>query len=190
MKIGYCVEGSSDRALIKGLHQRWCPAAELIEGPFRGNFLRREIPKVCFELATKGVDLIVFLRDSNREDWRTVRGADLERRDPRFAHLTVFGVCARNVEDWIVADPEWFSRETASPANSFRVGDPKGPVEAALGVTHRERQELRIAELVQRAPLRHWLRNQSFEQFYDDLRGHCVRLGCVIENLRERVDRG
>jgi len=45
MKIGYSVEGSTDRAVIRGLRRRWCPEAELIEGKVRGSTrlsLRRE----------------------------------------------------------------------------------------------------------------------------------------------------
>ena len=36
MKIGYSVEGSTDRAVLQGLKQRWCPEAQLVEGRFRG----------------------------------------------------------------------------------------------------------------------------------------------------------
>ena len=64
MKIGYSVEGSTDRAVIMGLKHRWCPKAERpIEGGFRGTSglsRFRELPKICVELMSKGVDLIVF----------------------------------------------------------------------------------------------------------------------------------
>ena len=46
MKIAYCVEGTTDRAILRGLRDRWCPQAELVEGRFRGQrFLRSQIPK-------------------------------------------------------------------------------------------------------------------------------------------------
>jgi hypothetical protein len=51
MKIGYSVEGSTDRAVLKGLQRRWCPSAELLEGRFRGTTgqsARREIPNTYY----------------------------------------------------------------------------------------------------------------------------------------------
>jgi len=71
MKIGYSVEGSTDRAFLEGLRRRWCPQAELIEGRFRGRSgqsQRREIPQTCLELVTKGTEVVVFLRDANEEN--------------------------------------------------------------------------------------------------------------------------
>ena len=75
MKIGYSVEGSTDRAPLEGLKRRWCREAELIPGKFRGTSgqsQRREIPNTCIELSAKGADVIVFLRDANTENWREV----------------------------------------------------------------------------------------------------------------------
>ena len=37
MKIGYCVQGTTDEAFVRGLVQRWCPEAELAPGKFRGS---------------------------------------------------------------------------------------------------------------------------------------------------------
>ena len=37
MKIGYCVQGDVDEAIVRGLAERWCPDAELAEGRFRGS---------------------------------------------------------------------------------------------------------------------------------------------------------
>jgi len=101
MRIGYSVEGSTDKALLKGLKQRWCSHADLIEGRFRGTSgqsQRREIPKTCIELIAKGVDLVVFLRDANNEDWRDVLREDEKRCRSDHEHLAVFAVCDRNVE--------------------------------------------------------------------------------------------
>ena len=107
MKVGYCVEGRTDQWCLHGLRQRWerwCPAIQLVEGRYRGAFKRREIPRVCFELRSKGVDLIVLLRDANDESWRDVAGADRAACKPEDEHLAVVGVCDRNVECWLVAD--------------------------------------------------------------------------------------
>jgi hypothetical protein len=62
MIIGYCVEGSTDRAFINGLKERWCEKATLIEGHFRGSThlsQRREIAKICHELNSKEADLLL-----------------------------------------------------------------------------------------------------------------------------------
>ena len=59
--------------------------------------------------------------------------------------------------------------------------------ESALGITVRNRRdkEEEIAGLVQAAPLRKWLDNRSFEDFYEKLWRKSKELGCQIDNLRE-----
>jgi len=188
MTIGFSVEGSFDRALLKGLQQRWCPAAALLEGRFRGTTgqsARREIPNVCVELCAKGADLIVFLRDANLEDWRVVVRAEENRCRPEHRHLAIFGVCDRNVECWIAADPDWLAQETAHSPEEFRGHDPKDAVWAALGIVGRDRKETEIIALVQRAPLCNWLNNASFADFYDKLWQKSKEHRCALENLRE-----
>jgi hypothetical protein len=187
MTIGYSVEGSLDRALLKGLQQRWCPAATLLEGRFRGTTrqaARREIPNVCAELCAKGADLIVFVRDANLEDWRDVARAEENRCRPEHRHLAIFGVCDHNGECWIAADPEWLARETGHSPEEFLVDDPKDAVSTALGIIGRERKEPEIAALVQRAPLRNWLNNPSFADFYNKLWQKSKEYHCTLENLR------
>lgn len=189
MKIGYSAEGSTDRAMLKGLQRRWCPGAELVEGRFRGTSgqsQRREIPRTSLELAFKGADVIVFLRDANDEDWRQVLKADEARCRPEHQHLAVFGVCARNAESWLCCDPSWIAAQTGREPKEFIVDDPKTVFEKAIGVTGRERKEEEIASLVERAPLRNWLTNPSFENFYKKLWEKSKQVpGCRLENLRE-----
>ena len=189
MKIGYCVEGSTDRAVLTGLNQRWCPHVRLIQGSFRGTSglsQRREIPKVCIELIAKGVDLIIFLRDANNEPWREVLGAYKGDCRPEHNHVAIFGVCDRNIECWLCADPNWIAAETGRDPAEFREGDPKNIFEEAMEITTYDRKEGEIAGLVLRAPLRNWLSNRSFREFYESLRDQSQRMGCEIENLLDR----
>jgi hypothetical protein len=188
MKIGYCVEGSTDRAVLRGLNQRWCPHAQLIEGSFRGTTglsQRREIPKVCIELIAKGVELIVFLRDANNEDWREVLRAYEGGCRTEHQHVAVFAVCDRNIECWLCADADWLAKETQHEAAVFRVDDPKSAFARARGIMGSDKKESEITALVQRAPLKKWLSNRSFREFYDRVRAKSKEQGCKIENLLE-----
>ena len=104
MKIGYSVEGSTDRAFLKGLRDRWCPGMELIEGQFRGRSSQsrsREFPKTCTDLSSQGAELIIFMRDANNEKWREVLRADEARCALNHRHLVIFAVCDRNIECFI-----------------------------------------------------------------------------------------
>jgi hypothetical protein len=193
LKIGYSVEGSTDVALIKGLAKRWCPYAETIEGKCRGRAApsrRRDMLSICLELASKNVDLIVFLTDSNDHDpnaWKTVVKQEEARLPNEYAHLTVFGVCQQNVECWLCADADWLSTKTSRWPEEFRMPDPKRAFESALGIQARDRKEEEISALVQEAPLHNWLRNRSFEDFYDRLWQKSKTFdGCDMENLRKR----
>jgi hypothetical protein len=188
MKIGYCVEGSTDRAVLHGLRQRWCPHVVLIEGRFRGTSgerQRREIPRVCAELMDRGAKVIIFLRDANNESWREVLKADEERCRADHKHLTIFGVCDRNVECWLCADADWIAKGTGRQPNEFRVADPKDLFEEAIGITRLDKKEEEIAAMVEQARLKNWLSNPSFEEFYERIWRKSKERGCRIENLRE-----
>jgi hypothetical protein len=189
MKIGYSVEGGTDRALLQGLKRRWCREAELIPGQFRGTSgqsQRREIPNTCIELSAKGADVIIFLRDANAEDWREVLKSDQARCRAEHSHIVVFGVCARNVECWLCRDVHWIAAQTQRDPRHFQSEDPKGVFESALGITRTEKKEDEIANLVECAPLQNWLANESFENFYDTLWQKSKQFtGCQLENLRE-----
>lgn len=188
MKIGYSVEGSTDRALLEGLKRRWCHDAELIPGQFRGLSgvsQRREIPNTCVELSAKGAGVIVFLRDSNTEDWREVLKSDEARCREEHRHIVVFGVCARNIECWLCCDAHSIAVQTGRNAPDFQIEDPKGVFESALGITRTDKKEEEIANFVEHAPLQNWLTNKSFEDFYDKLWQKSKQVaGCKMENLR------
>ncbi len=192
MKIGYCVEGSTDRAFIEGLRRRWCPAAILVEGPFRGTTgfsLRREIPKICQGLDANSCDIFVFLTDSNDQTWHEVNTHQISKIPEEYKHRTLSGVAERNIECWLTADPEWFAEMTGSrfDANDLRNDDPKGVVESALEICGQDKQEEKISRLVQNAPVRTWLDNSySFEKFYEDTRDLSIRYQCSFQNEREQ----
>jgi len=183
MKVGYCVEGSTDAAVIEGLRLRWCPHAELIVGKFRGAFRRREIPHACLELRTKGAAVIILLRDANKENWRDVVRADCAACATAFD--VVVGVADRNIECWLVANSHYASAKTGVNEADFRVPDPKNAFERAMKITALERRTHEIIEYVQQAPLRSWLVNGSFEDFYDRVWQKGKELACLMENLRE-----
>jgi len=188
MKVGYSVEGSTDRALLLGLKERWCPDAALVEGPFRGSThqsLRREYRKICDQFVLAGVDVMIFLTDGNGNDWRAVQQNERASFPADRLFQALHGVPDRNIECWICADADWLGHELHVDPDSLRAEDPQGVFEAAMGITRDDKQEERISALVLRAPLRSWLRNRSFEGFYDGARALSQRLGCAIENLRE-----
>ena len=189
MNIGYSIEGSTDRAMLSGLQRRWCPGARLIPGRFRGTSrlsARREIPNICIELRAKDADVIIFLRDANEEDWRDVLKADKARCRPEHQHLTVFGVCARNTESWLCCDASWVAAQTGRKPDDFRVQNPKGIFESAFGIIGTEKKEGEITSLVERAPLKNWLANASFQDFYGKLWIKSKQFpSCRIENLHE-----
>ena len=161
---------------------------QLVEGAFRGTSglsQRREIPKVCIELIAKGVELIVFLRDANNEDWREVLKAYEGGCRAEHQHLAIFGVCDRNVECWLCADADWLAKETQREAAAFRVDDPKSAFEQAMGITGSDKKEPEIAatgsagtfeELALQSLLRGVLRTGSGTKSKER--------GCRIENLR------
>ncbi len=195
MKIGYCVEGATDRAVIRGLQRRWCPDAQLIEGSFRGSTqlgLRREIPKICDELDSKGCDIIVLLTDSNAMPHQEVGRAQRQRVPNKFQSRVLSGVAARNIESWLCCDRDWIASMTSRQPAEFAQEDPKAVLETALGISATERREDHIATLVFEAPLKQWIaRSPSFESFYEaarDLSQSALgrSLGCAIPNEREK----
>jgi len=185
MRIAFCVEGSADRAILHGFRDRWCPAAELVEGRFRGQLPRSQIPKECKLLASKGADLIVFLRDANLEHWRDVLRADEAKCPPEFRQLVIFG--DRNAECWLAAAPDHLANRLGRPKSELLSEDPSPYVKAGFGMLgfDKEEKEPEVARYVATAPLSSWLGNSSFEHFYEQLWLKSKQLGCPLENLRE-----
>jgi hypothetical protein len=190
MSIGYSVEGATDRAFLEGLRRRWCPDVTLIEGAFRGKSrirLRRDIPKICQELAHKGARVIVFLTDANKQNWRQVKQRESALVPDHFLHMTLYGVADRNIECWLAADRDYLARLLGLSPKDLAVDDPKGVIERALGITSYDRKEEKIASIVHYAPLRNWLkRSPSFETFYEDTRILSKQEQYNIPNEREK----
>jgi hypothetical protein len=190
MIIGYAVEGSTDRAFLKGLRQRWCPQAEIVEGAFRGSTglsLRREVPKICFELDYKGAGVMIFLTDANEQEWRRVQMAERKHVPQKYEHRVIYGVADRNIECWLAADREYLARKLGCNPAELKVDDPKGVFESYLGIAPADRKELEIAAIVKEAPLRNWIdRSLSFEAFWEDCWNMSKRQGCDIPNEREK----
>jgi len=187
VRIGYSVEGSTDRALLTGLRNRWCPHAELIEGQFRGQTetrRRAEVRNICRELVHRDASVIIFLTDANRASWREVRRREEQWCPAEFRGRAVFGVCDRNVESWLCSDPGYPAAQFGRGVAEFQCEDPKGPLEAGFGVTGFDKREEAIARFVAEAPLRRWMTNPSFQDFYDQLWQRSKELGCKLENLR------
>ena len=187
MSIGYSVEGATDRAFLEGLRQRWCPDARLIEGAFRGPHIRREIPKICRELSHKGANVIVFLTDANKQDWRKVKKRESHLVPAEFQHMTLYGVTDRNVERWLTADRDYAARRLGILSEELDVPDPKGVFNRALGITSYDKKEAEITAIVLDAPMHNWLqRSRSFEAFYEDAWALGKRKGHPIPNEREK----
>ena len=113
MRIGYSVEGSTDRALLKGLKERWCPRAELVEGSFRGRTgtsLRRQYQKICDAFSIKRVDIMVFLTDADKRGWHEVQKDDRAKFPPECLDRAIHGVADRNIECWLCAEPGWLGK--------------------------------------------------------------------------------
>lgn len=188
MKIGYSVQGSTDRAFLEGLRQRWCPDAQMFEGYFRGmtgESLRREYRDICEEFVIKSVDVMVFLTDANGQGWREVQKNERSKFPPERLARAIHGVADRNMECWICAEPNYVAGKLQIQAQELQTPNPKGIFEAAMDISRNDRKEAEIADLVKGAPLNSWLGNASFEDFYEQVRDISKQLGCEIENVRE-----
>jgi len=188
MIIGFSVQGSTDRALLRGLRMRWCPNASLLEGPFRGSTqesLRREYRKICDQFVEQNVEVMVFLTDADTGPWREVQRNEHSRFPAEHLPRAVHGVADRNVECRISAEPQWLARELGADPEQFQCENPKRAFERALRMDRDDRKEVEIAALVARAPLHRWLIEPSFEDLYEQLRDQSQQLGCCVENLRD-----
>ncbi len=182
------VEGATDRALLEGLRRRWCPGAIVEKIEFRGSRCRhRDYDKMCADARLRGVDALVILTDANGRKWRDVKDQELKALPGVQPFDILVGVCDRNVECWLCADPRHAASVVGCDPGAVDGEDPKSRFERALGVTRSEKQEDVIADLVQGAPLREWIRRSpSFRSFYEDARDIAQRRGCTMRNEEDR----
>jgi hypothetical protein len=189
-RIGFAVEGWRDRAFLRGLAERWCPGAELLEGSFRGSTglsLRRELAKTCKELLHNRVSFIVILRDANLEEWKEAREREWERVPQDAKHCTVYGVAVRDIEDWLNADSAHLAKQLGIPEEELlHAKDATTVVDRVLGGRRTSEGEARIVAIVRGAPLGHWIQSsRSFEAFYQEARAMAQLSGtCQIPNER------
>ncbi len=187
MKIDHLVEGSTDRALIRGLHRQLCPDAELVEGHFRGSIngvgRKRELASACAELDAKDVDVIVDVNDANEMTWHQRRDQERSWIPPQYHHKVAVGCPEPNISAWLIADAGHFQRATGSPCRP-KPEDPKPLTDTAFHVTGIEKREMEIAEFVAEADLAVWRReDRSFDAFAQECREIGRALACT---LRER----
>ena len=192
MRIGYCVQGGADEAVVRGLADRWCPGAELAAGTFRGSSgesLRREIRTALLDLKdSKACDALVVLTDADANRWRDVKQREWGKVPDDCRHLTLFGVADRNVECWLAADPGALAAELGCRAEEIPKDDPSTFVKQRFGFTGRDRREAakeQVREYVARAPLKSWIgASDSFADFHDDARRLARQTGCAVPNER------
>jgi hypothetical protein len=182
VRIGLIPEGTTDKALLEGLRERWCVGAQTVVIAYRGTRCkRRDYPKICEDARLKGVDVLVILTDSNNRTWHEVRDEERAAVPQALPLEVLIGVCERNVECWICADADHVAKAAQCDPFRLRATDPKGPFQSALGVSKYDTQEDRIREIVTGAPLKTWISvSPSFRAFYKDARALANRLLCAI----------
>ena len=193
MRIGYYVQGDTDEAVVWGLVKRWCPAANLAPGTFRGSSresFRREIRKSLLDLRDdKECDIVVVLTDADGNPWRHVKTRESDKIPAKFRDLTVFGVADRNIESWLAVNREALAVELECQINEIPDGDPSNFIKRRLGLNDRDRKQaakIRVRDYVSQAPLKSWIEgSESFEDFYRDARSLALRLQCAFPNELE-----
>ena len=193
MKIGYCVQGGADEAVVRGLADRWCPGAELAVGTFRGSSresFRREIRKALLDLKdSKACGALVVLTDADANRWQEVKRRESKKVPDDCRHLTLFGVADRNVECWLAADRGALAAELGCRAAEIPKDDPSAFVKRRFGLTGQDRREdakERVRKYVARAPLKSWIgASDSFADFHDGARRLARRTRCAMPNERQ-----
>lgn len=193
VRIGYYVQGDTDEAVVWGLVRRWCPAANLAAGTFRGSSresFRREIRKSLLDLCDdKECDIVVVLTDADGNPWRQVKTRESAKIPADFAHLTVFGVADRNIESWLAVNREALAVALQCAVKDIPNDDPANFIKRRLGLSDRATRKAakkRVRNYVFQAPLKSWIEgSKSFEDFYRDARSLAQRLQCEFPNELE-----
>jgi hypothetical protein len=99
----------------------------------------------------------------------------------------IFGVCDRNAECWLAADPGQLAAHVGGNAADFTGADPSPAVKRAFGLVgfDKTQHEPQVAHYVKSGPIDRWLNNRSFAHFYDQVRQRSKEIQCPnMENLR------
>ncbi len=190
MKIGIIVQGSSDKAFLTGLRNRWCKGAEIETLGYRGTKLSpRKYPQACKEGRLKGCNVIIILTDTDNNDLGEVLKAEKRYIPDDMQDMVIMGVAERNIECWICADADYVANNFPCTAKDLRVNDPKTSFQAAIKITRDDKKEDEIADLVGNYPsLQPMLKMPSFKRFYNDARAFAMQNGCIIPNERNKLD--
>ncbi len=189
MKIGFYVQGDMDEAVVRGLKERWCPAAELAPGRYRGGSKeshRREIAKNLQVLNShEGCNILVVLTDADNNPWREVKNREGARIPENLRHLTVFGVADQNIEWWLAIDRGSLARELECKEEEIPRDNPSDFVKRRFGLTGRDKElgKARVCNYVSTTSLRSWIAGSgSFKDFYEQARRWAAQNSCSIPN--------
>lgn len=195
MRIGIYFEGAADEAFLRGLHNRWCPNADLVVGRRRGTSkksLRRELKQYLTGLRDRDqCDLLVCLTDcdSHGKGWRDIKKNETAKVPQDCKHLTVYGVADRNLECWMALDGQALAAFLGCAEGELPRDDVSGFVKRRLEIETRDKRDEakeRIRAFVKVAPLKTWIiRSDSFAAFYQDLRAFALQQSCDFPNERD-----
>lgn len=191
-------QGPNDRGFVEGLkHRLGCEAAlrDYAQDPnlrIRGQSMRRGEWRILQDsLRSVHVDLIVRLTDADEGRPQTVENEERSRCPDALRGILVIGVCDRCVESWMTLDMNYASNALGLPVDGF----PNDPISRAQFVKGHIRRSAAdedyhafVSGFVRDAPpdaFTSWLRDRSFQRFYDACRAAAARADCPIRDERD-----
>lgn len=195
MKIGYTCEGKIDRCVIESLAREWCPEADIVSVRRRGRRLNKKNTKNdCIALQHKeSPDIIILYTDSDmpiqRDSHRDVLRKIKSWIPDEFKHKVIGAVGHRNVECWLVADRDFASSRLHVSADELK-DNPKHIIESYFSQWQKQEKENAINDYVRDANQSNWLKDASFEAFYDECKRFSNEFKCTsFPNLREKEEK-
>lgn len=191
LRIGFHVEGAADEAFVRGLADKWCKDAILVRSSFKGRTgisHRRDIKKALLALfRAKECRYLVVVMDSDEDEWRNVKKEGWAEVPEEAKHATVLGVADRNIECWLSLDRDALAKELDCRPSDIPSPNPSGFVKREFGIQARhDAGSERIKRFVSSVVLFNWVNDDSFGDFYDQIRRLSKLEGCEIPNERER----
>ena len=194
LRIGCFVEDDIHRAVVEGLLDRWCPAAELVSLMFRGNkakCLRPDVRlalSVCFN--NDLCDYVVWVTDADDRGWHRKRNEELDRCPDGWKNYILIGVPDRNVECWLALNRSAIAELCNCEQDKIPRDDPSGFIQRRLHTGERDDEGRQgreaIKEFVSHVGLKQWLDDHSFDSFYTDVRAKANEHGCSIPDEYEQ----